>query len=63
MDYVVLVTVVLAFWTTDVQSQVATGPAMPPANSCRTAGKAGRNLSVARTSLQDKRALLLPTTD
>jgi len=40
MDYVVLVTVALAFWTTDVQSRVATGPAMPPANSCRTAGKA-----------------------
>lgn len=39
MDYVVLVMVVLAFWTTDVQSPVATGLAMPLVNSCRIAGK------------------------
>lgn len=39
MDYVMLVTVVLAFWTTDVQSPVATGLAMPLVNSYRIAGK------------------------
>lgn len=42
MDCMVLVMVVLAFRTTDVQSPVATGLDMLLANSCRIAGKNSR---------------------